>query len=110
MDDLRKAARPSRRLPRPPVREQPGRRRPDPGHRRRRLGAYPRHLHPRGPLPARPQRRRRTPDRGDLGMSEEYEIAISEPTVVEIDAVNIAAIIIKVCRVKEGLAVKAANL
>jgi hypothetical protein len=43
-------------------------------------------------------------------MSEEYEIAISEPTVVEIDAVNIAAIIIKVCRVKEGLAVKAANL
>jgi hypothetical protein len=43
-------------------------------------------------------------------MSEEYEIAISEPTVVEIDAVNIAAIIIEICRVKEALAVEAANL
>jgi len=42
--------------------------------------------------------------------AEETEIFVSAPTVVEIDAVNIAAIIIEICRVKEALAVEAANL
>jgi phosphoglycerate dehydrogenase-like enzyme len=38
------------------------------------------------------------------------EVFVPAATVVEIDANDIAAIIIKVCRVKEALAVKAANL
>ena len=42
--------------------------------------------------------------------AEETEIFVSAPTVVEIDAINFAAIIIDVCRVEEALAIKAANL
>jgi hypothetical protein len=40
---------------------------------------------------------------------EGTEVFIAEPTVVEIDAENFAAIIIEICRVEDGLAVKAAN-
>ena len=43
-------------------------------------------------------------------MSEEYEIAISEPTVVEIDATVFAQIILDVCHTSKAKATEAANL